>query len=179
MGRGPGRPVKTRRQPHGLGRAARIKPTSHGPRPGHVMDSGPARPINLSKLTARPSPAHKIFDTLDPARPRPSHVQFCRPGPVRPTSIFLNSRPGPSHLQFFRPDAAHRTLKNLDPTRPGPLQFPGRLGPTRPSPSAHGKTSASHDVSVYWLLVGFTLGIVFHLVPRSGASSFPKLPGLQ
>ena len=66
-GRVPGRPVKTREPPHGLGKEAHIKPTLRGSRPdlAHqisnrwatarpgpsifpVMGRGPARPINFS-----------------------------------------------------------------------------------------------------------------------------------
>ena len=189
MGRGPDRPVKTRRQPHGLGRAARMKPTSHGPRPGDLMGSGPARPFKFVKTHGPTQSDPSNFDTLDPAPPRPSHVRFCRPGPVRPTSSFLNARPSPappitcsffsarispahikyfklsarpdpSHVQFFRPGPAHCTLKTLDPTRPGPARPITISRTARPAPSALGdpwKTSAFHDIAVYWLLVGFTL----------------------
>ena len=91
MGRGPGRPGKTRGLPHGLGRTAHIKPTSHGPRPGPVhqissrwvatrpgasnlqtMGRGQVRPITFSKLSARPGP---------------SHFQKSPPGPGRPITI--------------------------------------------------------------------------------------------
>ena len=161
MGRDPDRPVKTRRQPHGLERAARMKSTSHGPRLGHLMGSGPARSIQLSKLTARPSPARQIFDTIDPARPRPSHVQFCGPGLVRPTSSFLNARPSPappntcsifrpgsvrptSSFSNFRPGPAHHMFIFFGPvrpialsklsTRPGPAHYNFQNGPARPGP---------------------------------------------
>ena len=55
MGRGPGRPVKTRGPPHELGRAARIMPTSHGPRPG------PARRIKSRVDGPRLDPVHQIL----------------------------------------------------------------------------------------------------------------------
>ena len=200
MGRGPGRPVKTRRQPHGLGRAARMKPTSHGQRPGPALQicqnsrPGPARPVKFRY--ARPSPAPPITCSILSARPSPTHIKFFK----------RSTQPGPAHhmFNFFRPDQSgpHQVLQTFGPARPITSSiFSARSGPlhsqnsrpdparpitisrtARPAPSAHGKpwkTSASHDIAVYWLFVGFTLGNSFHLVPRSGASSFQKLPGLQ
>ena len=40
---------------------------------------GPARPINFSKVSARPGPAYHIFKSLGPARPGPSPFSD-RPG---------------------------------------------------------------------------------------------------
>ena len=61
-GYGSGRPVKTRGQPHWQGRAARVEPTSHGPRPGpahHIFKNcrpcpAPTQPITMSKPSAPP-----------------------------------------------------------------------------------------------------------------------------
>ena len=97
MGRGPSRPVTTRRPPHGPGRAAHIKPTSHG---------------------ARPGPAHqKIVKTLGLAQPGPSiFFQKSRPGPAQPIKFQpQNSRPGPA-----------RPMGNfqIGPARPSPHFWP-------------------------------------------------------
>ena len=60
MGSGPGRLVKT----HGPGGAARIEPTSHGPRPSPSnfggMGRGKAGPIKFSEDGPRPGPAHQF-----------------------------------------------------------------------------------------------------------------------
>ena len=90
MGSGPGRPVNTHGRPHGPGGAAHTEPTSHGPRPGPAhqisrgsaaarpgpsvfqrIGRGPAQriasskisrpgPSDLSRVSARPGPAHDI-----------------------------------------------------------------------------------------------------------------------
>ena len=70
MRHGPGRLVKTRGPPRGLCRAAHIKPTSHGLRPG------PAHQSSSRWAAAWPAPSlFKIIDLfkiLGPARPAPS-----------------------------------------------------------------------------------------------------------
>ena len=135
-GRGPGRPVKTRRLPHELSRTTHIKPISQrpqlgpahqisndGPRPGPANQfftrwpgpsifqnsrPGPARPINFSKLSARPSATHQIVKTLGPAQRDPSNFQTFRPGPARPgPSRFQNSRPTPARLVTILRSGTH------------------------------------------------------------------------
>ena len=156
VGRGPGRPVKTRGPLHGLCRAAHIKPTPHGPRPGpahqifYMMGRGPARPIKLLDDGPRPGPAHQVSTRWAAARPGPSNFFNSRPGPARPTKFSkFSARPGPahqffqtlgsarpslSHFQVFRPGPARPITCSKFSGRPGPAHDNFQIGPARPSP---------------------------------------------
>ena len=123
MGRGRGRPVKTRGPPHVRGKAARIKPISHG---------------------SRPRPAHQFFRRWAAARGLPAKTCGPSHGPSghrhhRSISTPLimgrgQSRPvktrGPPHR---RGKAAHIKPTSHAP-RPGPVhQISSRWTATLPS----------------------------------------------
>ena len=113
LGRGRGRPVKTRGPPHGPGRSVHVEPIYHRPRSG---------------------PAHQICILWATARPGPSFFQRIGHGPARPINF---SEDGP------RPSPTHHVFKIFGPARLGTSRFkilgPARPGPARPEPSAHGK----------------------------------------
>ena len=146
MGRGPGRPAKTR--------WPQQYTTYHGPRPGPAHENtwatswagrrGPYR-AHISWAAARPSPA--VFHRMGRGS-RP--IKFLSHGP-RPSlthQIFITwaaARPGPSHFHFFtarpinfskfsaRPSPAHHNFTFLGPARPGQSKFQiSRPGPARP-----------------------------------------------
>lgn len=72
--------------PQGLGRAAHMKTTSYGPRPGpaHTIFNilGPVRPIPLSKFLTRRGPAHDKFQ-IGPAWPGPARSVISRDIPCK------------------------------------------------------------------------------------------------
>ena len=78
--------VKRSEPPQGLGRAAHMKPTSHGPRPGpaHPIFNilGPVRPIPLSKFLTWRGPAHDKFQ-IGPAWPGPARSVISRDIPCK------------------------------------------------------------------------------------------------
>ena len=164
MGRGPGRPVKTRSGlmvtadvvvavagvHHISWVAVRAGPSKHM---GRLMGraSGPYR-AHISWTAARPGPSNfermgrgpaqpiKILE--DGPRPGPGHQKFrgwvaARPSPSH-FQIF-KARPGPAHPIFIDLGPAHHIFKSLGPARPGPSQLSDRPGPARPRQTAHDK----------------------------------------
>ena len=140
MGRGPGRPAKTRGPPHGQG-GRRSNSSSSTPR---IMGRGPGRPMKTRGPPhwldgaahtgptfhgLRPGPARQFFIAWAAAQPGPSIFYRMGRGPARP---------GPSHFQFFtaRPGIEFSKFS----TRPGPAHHNFKfIGPARPGPSAHDK----------------------------------------
>ena len=108
--------MKIHGPPRGLGRVARSKPTSHGPRCGPArgpssfesMGCGSARPIKTS------------FHQLRPPRPMKFSGDEPRPGPAHQSYLcWAQARPCPAHVLKIsaRPGPAHDIFKILGPAR--------------------------------------------------------------
>ena len=132
MGRGPGRPAKTR--------WPQQYTTYHGPRPGPAHENtwpaswagrhGPyrahiswaaARPVSFSSHGPRLGPAHQFFIAWAAARPGPSNFHRMGLGPARP--IRFSNFHGPAWPFIFsshgpRPGPVHHNFKFLGPARP-------------------------------------------------------------
>ena len=150
MGHGPGRPVKIRGWPHGLGGRRSISSSSTP----HLMGSGPGRPVKTHRpphgpggaahlepksYGPRPGTAYQIWRGWAAARPGPSIFQRMGRGPARPIKIPEDGpRPDPADhvFKFSRPGPARSIKFSKVSARPGPSHFETfRPGPARPGPS--------------------------------------------
>ena len=125
MGRGPGRPVKTR-----------------GPSHGQDGCRSSRSSIHLSWAAARTGPAHQFLD--DGPRPGPAHqISGC----------CAAAGPGPSHFRSFTARPASHFFPKFS-ARPGPADHVFKiLGPARPGLPAHDKDCKTQLVACVFYFV--------------------------
>ena len=151
MGRGLGRPAKTRGLSHGQGGLRHRTYYSSNSTP-HFMGRGPSRPgktrgpphglgraahIKPTSHGQRPGPAHQISSRWAAARLGPSNFHMMGRGPARPIKFSDDGpRPGLHHQISHdgpQPGPAHQIFRTLGPAQPGPPNFQNsRPGPARP-----------------------------------------------